>query len=193
MRGRAAGFTLIELLVAITLAAGVTVATTMLARSALDYEKRQTERWTERAELRDSHQLLEHYWSKRQRDKFTFTPARLLFYLNENGARHFVGFSCGVREDQRFDLHFYRWPATDEETIRIQDGGAWPLSARQTLVPDLQACGFTFLHPPPADAPEAPARWVAKWTIRDIPLAVRLDLAGPRGALPPLIFSAPLP
>lgn len=191
MRRGAAGFTLIELLVAITLAAGVTVATTLLARSALDYEKRQAEHWTNRAEIRDSHQLLEHYWGKRQKDKFTFTPARLLLYLRESGSLHFVGFSCSIREDGRHDFEFYRWPANDEETVRIQDGGAWPSAARQTLVPDLQKCGFTFLHPAPADAPEAPARWIADWTTRETPAAVRLDLVSPRGAHPPLIFQAP--
>lgn len=199
MKTRVSGFTLIELLVAITLAAGVTVATTLLLRSALDYEKRQAAHWADRAGLRDSQQLLSHYWGQRQTGRFTFSAARLLLYVSEGGRRYFVGFSCTLRDDGRHDFAFSHWPATAVESERIQEGGEWPVAAAQVLLADLPACGFSFLQPPAA-ASDAPARWVSEWPqpatadpaaiTRDTPTAVRLDLIGPGGALPPLIFQA---
>lgn len=190
MKRHSHGFTLIELLIAITLAAGVTVASTLLARSALDYERRHTQRWADRAGARDARALLEHYWALRRKDKFLFGPHNLLLYLDDGGVRTFVGFACEAQGDAHQALAFYRWPATDQETTRVQDGGAWPPAARQTLVADLSGCGFAYLQPP-APAQEAGALWVDKWVSRTNPSALRLDLTGPRGAMPPMIFEAP--
>jgi prepilin-type N-terminal cleavage/methylation domain-containing protein len=184
------GFTLIELLIALALAAGVTVASTLLARSALDYERRHAERWADRTGLRDARVLLDHYWALRLKDKFLFGPPSLLLYLDESDARLFVGFACEERQEDRFDLAYYRWAATDQETIRVQDGGVWPPGARQTLLSGLTSCAFSFLQPPPPTA-EASGRWVHKWVGRSKPNAVRLDLDGPHGALPPIIVEAP--
>jgi prepilin-type N-terminal cleavage/methylation domain-containing protein len=191
MRRRSGGFTLIELLIAISLAAGVTVAATLLARSSLDYEARHVERWADRAGARDGRQLLQHYWPRRQKDKFLFGPGSLLLYLDEGGVRHFVGFACEGRDDGSASLVFYRWPTDDQETARVQDGGAWPAAARQTLLANLRACGFSFLRSPAPDNPESVGQWVGKWVGRDKPSVLRLDLAGPRGPLPPTIVQAP--
>lgn len=191
MRRHGGGFTLIELLIAITLAAGVTVAATLLARSSLDYEARHVERWADRAGARDGRLLLQHYWSKRQKDKFLFGPRSLLLYFDDGGARHFVAFACEGDEAGISSLAFYRWPTDEQETARIQDGGAWPAAARQTLLAGLRTCGFSFLLPPAPDNPESVGRWVGKWVGRDKPAVLRLDLAGPRGPLPPTIIQAP--
>lgn len=184
------GFTLIELLIAISLAAGVTVASTLLARSTLDYERRQAERWTSQAGERDTRVLLERYWARRLKDKFFFGPQSLLLYLDDAGGRAFVGFACEAQEEGRLRLAFYRWPATDAETARVQDGGAWPPLARQTLLSELSGCAFAYLQPPGPE-PEASGTWVAQWVGRQKPTALRLDLVGPRGALPPMIYAAP--
>ena len=189
MKRRGRGFTLIELLIAITLAAGVTVAATLIARSTLDYERRHTERWASRAGERDARVLLEHYWARRLKDRFFFGPFSLLLYLDDAGGRSFVGFACETQEEGRVRLAFYRWPASAEETARVQDGGVWPPQARQTLMSDLDSCGFAFLQPPGPQ--EESGRWVSKWAMRQKPTAVRLDLVGSRGAMPPMIFEAP--
>jgi prepilin-type N-terminal cleavage/methylation domain-containing protein len=191
MKRRGGGFTLIELLIAIALAAGVTVAATLLARSSLDYEARHVERWADRAGARDGRLLLQHYWSKRQKDKFLFTPRSLLLYFDDGGIRHFVAFACEGDATGISSLAFYRWPTDEQETARIQDGGAWPAAARQTLLAGLRTCGFSFLLPPAPDNPESVGLWVDKWVGRDRPAVLRLDLTGPRGPLPPLIVQAP--
>jgi prepilin-type N-terminal cleavage/methylation domain-containing protein len=187
---RHSGFTLIELLIAISLAAGVTVAATLLARSSLDYEARHVERWAERAGARDGRLLLQHYWPRRQKNKFIFGPHSLLLYFDD-GARHFVGFACEGGKDGGYDFAFYRWPTNEQETIRVQDGGAWPVAARQTLLAGLRTCGFAFLLPPAPNKPESNGQWLSEWVGRDKPAVLRLDLAGPRGPLPPLIVQAP--
>lgn len=188
---RHGGFTLIELLIAIALAAGVTVAATLLARSSLDYEARHAERWADRAGARDARQLLQHYWPRRQQDKFLFGPGSLLLYLDDGGTTHFVGFACEGGADGTYSLAFYRWPTDEQETMRVQDGGAWPAAARQTLLARLRACGFAYLLPPAPGNPESSGVWLSKWAGRDKPAVLRLDLAGPRGPLPPTIVQAP--
>lgn len=191
MRRRGGGFTLIELLIAISLAAGVTVAATLLARSSLDYEARHVERWAEREGARDAWRLIAHYWGQRQGERFTFRSDRLLFEVNEDGRRHLVGFSCDPLGEDHYGLYRYRWLANDEEIRRLQQNGEWPADAAETLLSGLSACLFSFLAPPAAKEPEAPARWVVEWKDGTPPRLVRLDLAGARGPLPPLIFEAP--
>lgn len=194
MRQVCRGFTLIELLIAIVLAAGVTVASTLLARSALEYEGRHSERWIWQADIRNSRLLLEHYWPRRQQDKIMFDTQSLLLYLDEGGEYRFIGFACEGMETGHGRFAFYRWPATHEETIRIQDGGAWPASARQTLMDDLDQCGFSFMQPPPVEDREAPPGWVKRWTLRQKPDVLRFDVINARGSVaPPVIVNATAP
>lgn len=194
MRQFCNGFTLIELLIAITLAAGVTLASTLLARSALEYESRHSERWALQADIRNSRLLLEHYWPRRLPDKYLFNAHSLLLHLNEGGAHGFIGFACEGMDTGHGSFAIYRWPATHEETSRIEDGGAWPTTARQTLIDDLDQCSFSLLQSPPADDREASAVWVAQWVQRDKPDVLRFDVTSARGwRAPPLIVSAHQP
>jgi prepilin-type N-terminal cleavage/methylation domain-containing protein len=193
MKRRGGGFTLIELIIAIALAAGVTVAATLLARASLDYEARHVERWTEREGVRDTWRLLTHYWKQRQKERFTFSKDRLLFEENEDGKRYLVGFSCDSFNENRYSLRRYRWFANDEEIRRLQQQGEWPANAAETLLSGLDTCLFTFLAPPAIHDPETSAHWVAEWKSGKPPKLVRLNLKSPRGSLPPMIFEAPSP
>ncbi len=191
MKHLGSGFTLIELLIAITLAAGVTVAGTLLARSAFEYESRHSERWALQADFRNSRLLLEHYWPRRLQDKFIFTPQNLLLYLSEGGKYRFVGFACEGMDTGHGSFALYRWLATHEEAVRVQDGGVWPMAARQTLINDLEQCRFSLMQPPPVDDPESSPSWVDQWVHRDKPDVLRFDAASARGGVaPPLIINA---
>ncbi len=194
MRQLCSGFTLIELLIAITLAAGVTVASTLLARSALEYESRHSERWALQTDIRNSRLLLEHYWPRRRPDKYMFNSRSLLLYLSEGGKYRFIGFACEGMDTGHGSFAFYRWLATHEESIRIQDGEAWPTSARQTLINDLDQCNFSLMQPPPADDREASPIWVEQWAHRDKPDVLRFDVSSAPGRkAPPVIVSADQP
>ncbi len=191
MRQLCGGITLIELLIAITLAAGVTVASTLLVRLALEYQNRHTERWAMQADIRHSRRLLQHYWPKLVQDKFMFGSQSLLLYLSERGSAYFIGFACEGMDSGHGNLAFYRWLATSEEVMRIRDGGTWPISARQTLIDDLDQCRFSLMQPPPADDREASPIWVDGWSLRDKPSVLRFDAIGASGwVTPPTIVNA---
>lgn len=192
MRRRRAGFTLVELLVAISLAAGIVLAASLLARSAFDYEHRLGTLMSSRTALRDSQRLLEHYWGKREKKRYLFDQGRLLVYFSERGARYFAGFTCRREAGERWLLDYYRWRVeNDDEPARVEGGGEWPAAARETLLGGLHECGFSFLRAPDPGNREAPALWTREWKGTDEPLALRFDAAGTRGALPPMIFTAP--
>jgi prepilin-type N-terminal cleavage/methylation domain-containing protein len=191
MRRHGGGFTLIELLIAITLAAGVTVAATLLARSSLDYEARHVEYWANRERVRDTWRLISHYWGQRQKERFTFRSDRLLFEATENNRGYLIGFSCDRLGENLYSLRSYRWRKNTLEIKRLQEGGEWPAEVAETLLPRLDTCLFSFLAPPSNKDQETPPTWVVDWKISAPPQLVRLSLIGLRGSLPPMIFEAP--
>lgn len=193
---RVRGFTLMELLVAISLAAGVAMLGMLLMRTTLTADERWTARKSERAALRDTLSLLEHYWKTQTALDYDAEKKLLRFALKTTvkvpGATERVGFACEAM-DERFALVLYRWatpPPSVGSPAQIEAGEETPLiEARETLLNGLVACSFGFLQPPPTGDAEQPARWVDAWRGMMRPRLVRLDLTTGRGALPPLIPS----
>ena len=191
MRQPCGGFTLLELLIAIVLAAGITVAGTLLARTTLAHEGRHAERWTWQADIRNSRSLLEHYWKRRQQETYMLSSQSLLISLSEGEKQYFIGFACEKMDTGQGSFALYRWQAAHENIAHLGDAQAWPAVARQTLIDDLAQCRFSMLQPPPAEDREAVPVWTDRWGHHDKPEVLRFDVTSTNGrTAPPMITSA---
>lgn len=178
-----AGFTLLELLMAVALATVVSLLGAGMLRLGLEGGRRAAEYMAYRETMRDVWRSLQHDWRRRLEREFGVDEGAPIF-LHEGGWR--IGYVCHGDAQTGFVLVRYRWQDKDVQTMK--DREEWAAKRGEVLARDLTQCAFAFLEPPSGDL--AP-RWRADWREGlPPPRLIRLELATPRGALPPMIFAA---
>lgn len=190
MAARLAGFTLIELLVAVLLSAMIAALGSTLLGTALRTSERVRHSTAQHQAVRDAYRLIESYWSRKTGQGFVVRSGNPSFFISARpGEAPHVRIECTTLGADR----------TDALVLHRTSAGQGDASLSETdppgelLVAELESCTFAYLRPPAAAG--MPAIWVPEWPTNSAtpPAAIRLDLATPRGSLPPLIFSSDMP
>lgn len=190
MAARLAGFTLIELLVAVLLAAMIAALGSTLLGTALRTNERVRHSTAQHQAVRDAYRLIESYWSRKTSQGFVVRSGNPSFVISARpGEAPHVRIECiatlGADRTDALVLHRTSAGQSDASSSETDPPG-------ELLVAELESCVFAYLRPPPAAG--MPAIWVPEWpNSAPPPTAIRLDLATPRGSLPPLIFSSDMP
>lgn len=181
------GFTLIELLVAVSLATIITLLGVSLMRTSINGSVSNEEALVQNQAIRDTQRRIEYAWSGRQTNGVAVSTSQLEFISNQKSLGSLpLRFVCQAGEKGGYALWLY--VVSSDAKPGQPDEPAGEL-AGEMLLGSLRLCKFGFLQAPQDD--RQPAQWTEDWPAKqDPPAVIRLDLATPRGALPPFIFAA---
>jgi prepilin-type N-terminal cleavage/methylation domain-containing protein len=212
------GFTLIELLIAMTLAALIVALGADILRTGMDFYQRAHLHIRQQQEMRGFFRLLRLELQgglqktaplSGQQDWLAYSTANLPQGIGWPGKTP-VRLSCRVTEDGHIELvhgiQLTQAAIANKLSIEPSRAGSQENPAatatseanevapyqEETLVHGLTACAFSFLIRIPApDSPQPTAVWVEEWLEGKglpSPLAVRVQLTLPGGALPPVVI-----